>query len=648
MIFRKLFLLVLLGCLPLGCQRAEAGPKAHPATVVHYDLSAARAAVKLDDERSRRDFYDEVFLATSLQGFVNREAPQLYVRYDAKLDDFWWQRLSAPGAWLAGAPVETVPSLDKLLARFRSAYSGAVVYDESVPATSHVAAAVAGADNLLVLRYDPDPRSLYRRLTSGPDALPVKVRLINEDGSPLFTGGGTIPGTDLPSTGSAKNDAYRWLIERYLKPGKLNPEVLAYLVDAFWLKCWMGYPHQAVDDPDHRNPIADPDQHTLCNLDFIIAQRGIPFDLHVYPDEIPVDDPQQKMGTDFETLCLLFKTCNDLTGGKKILTQYGFVPWAFKYTEFKSDKWNSGGKRNPVHVEWRNVQVASAYNCAIDADAMANLPNGSFTQHFPNAPQTPQTRPRPTKERLIEQGILAPDGSLPDVIFYAYYGGDYDGSSWLYKYMPARWGDPQRGEVPVSWAINPNLSRRMGHALEWIRSTATTNDDFISGDNGAGYLFPYQLSEPREFSGLPDGVALWEEYNARHMRQWDLDVVGFVIDGLLPMMKPEALDAYARFAPGGIGTSQITPAKLHGQMPILQMAINLPMTAFGDTVPQAAQDVKKLFESTKERFIPLRSILWKPRDFVALEKELDRIGTPPRRLVDMSTLLWLARYKLQN
>jgi hypothetical protein len=327
--------------------------------------------------------------------------------------------------------------------------------------------------------------------------------------------------------------------------------------------------------------------------------------------------------------------------------QFGFTPWAFKYTDFKSEHWKAGGTREAVHVEWRNVQVASAYNCAIDADAMSNMPNGSLTQHFPNAPHTPQVRPRPTRERLIEQGILEPDGRIPDVIFYAHYAGAYDGGSWLYKYMPSIWAESGH-KLPVSWAINPNLSRRMGHAMQWIRSTANTNDDFISGDNGAGYLFPYQLSEPREFSGLPNAVALWEKHNTPQMRQWDLQVVGFVIDGLIPMMKPEALDAYARFAPGGIGTSQITPAKLHGQLPILQIAFNLPMTAFGDTIPEAAQNVKKHFAGTKERFIPIRSILWKPRDFVALEKELDRIGTPKRKLVDMSTLLWLARYQLQG
>ncbi len=623
-------------------------PAAVPKEIVRYDLSPLRTQVQLDDPAAIRRYYDEIFLVTAIQGLANRKEARLAVRYDARLDDFWWERLTEAGAWLADSKVTEMSSPEELLTHYRDVFKGLVVYDESVPATSHTAAAVAGADDLLPVRYDSAPDSWYQRLTTGKMALPVVVWLIQPDGSPLFTGKDQIPGTLLPSTGSTKNDAYRWLIEKYLAPGKLNPEVLAYLVDAYWLQKWHVHGHQAVDDPENRNPLGDPDQHTLCNLDFIIANRGIPFDLHVYGDEIPIDDPNQKMGTDFETYKLILKTCNDLTGGNKILMQYGFTPWIFKYTNFKSDKWNAGGTREAVHVEWMNVQVASAYNCAVDADALSNFPNGSFTQHFPVPEHVSQKKPRPTKELLIEQGILNPDGTLPDVLFYAHYGGDYDGSSWLYKYMPAIWTDPERGKVPVSWAINPNLDRRMGHGLTWIRSTAEENDDFVAGDNGAGYLFPYQLSTPREFSGLPSGVQLWEEHNTPYMRRWDLSVVGFVIDGLTPMMKPEALDAYARFSPGGIGSSQVRPAWLHKDLPILSITINLPMTIFGDTIPEAAQVTKTLLTTTKERFIPLRSILWKPRDFVALEKELDRIGTPPRKLVDLSTLLWLARYHLQG
>jgi hypothetical protein len=100
--------------------------------------------------RSLRDFYDRIFVVTSLQGLANRNGPRLAVRYDAKLDDFWWKHLTEPGAWLANREVGAVTALTDLLEQFRSVYKGASVYDESVPATSHVAAAIVGADDLLI------------------------------------------------------------------------------------------------------------------------------------------------------------------------------------------------------------------------------------------------------------------------------------------------------------------------------------------------------------------------------------------------------------------------------------------------------------------------------------------------------------------
>ena len=43
-----------------------------------------------------------------------------------------------------------------------------------------------------------------------------------------------IPGTDIPSTGSAKNDAYRWAAARYLDTGRCSREYLAYYLDSYW------------------------------------------------------------------------------------------------------------------------------------------------------------------------------------------------------------------------------------------------------------------------------------------------------------------------------------------------------------------------------------------------------------------------------
>ena len=71
--------------------------------------------------------------------------------------------------------------------------NGAVVYDPKVYATSNVASTVAGVENLLPIRFDPVPDSLYSQLVTGGPKLAVKVWLVNADGSSRFTGRGTIP-----------------------------------------------------------------------------------------------------------------------------------------------------------------------------------------------------------------------------------------------------------------------------------------------------------------------------------------------------------------------------------------------------------------------------------------------------------------------
>ncbi|MCZ7638017.1 MAG: hypothetical protein M5U12_19435 [Verrucomicrobia bacterium] len=219
--------------------------------------------------------------------------------------------MTAPDAWLAGRPVERVGSLEALLERFRDRFQGLVVYDERVPATSNLASTVGGCDDLLPVRFDPVPGSLYQQLTDGPLRLPVRLRLLGEDGGPLFTGTGRIPGTDLPSTGSAKNDAYRWLIAHYVESGRANPGRMGYYLDAFWLRCW---------------DASGPENHTLSNHDYVIAHRGVLFDLGVWDDEPAVDDPQQPPGTDAATLKRLLRAAWDRLGARASSTWPGSCP----------------------------------------------------------------------------------------------------------------------------------------------------------------------------------------------------------------------------------------------------------------------------------------------------------------------------------
>jgi GxGYxYP putative glycoside hydrolase C-terminal domain/GxGYxY sequence motif in domain of unknown function N-terminal len=591
--------------------------------VSYFDLSDERAISQNDPKKLRHE-YDEQFLLTSLEGLVNRTDRQLFVRWNPKLDDFWWARMTEKDSWLDGAAVKKIPSLQVLLTEFASSFKGAVVYDGSVPATSNVAATIAGADDLLVLRYDTDPDSLYQQLKV---TLPVKVWLIKQDGSPLFTGDGMIPDTSLESTGSAKNDAYRWMIENYLKTGKLEATEIGYYIDSFWLKANPGIPWFGDN---------------LANLDFLIAHRGLVVDLDVFGDELPVDDPKQKMGTDRETLKLIFAEANKQTGGRNMINVHGFVPWAYKYSNAKTASWSAGGNHDPVPSEWTFAQLISNYNGNGDCDAMTDMSNASFYQHFPLPDVIPQKMPRLTKADLIKRGLLTPEGKLLPTNYYAYYVGDYDSAAWLYQYMPGIWPDPARGSIPLAWAINPNLSERFAFGLYWIRKTATENDVFIAGDDGSGYLNPGLLSTPRD-SGLPSGMPAWENRNLNYFKQWDLDTVGFIIDGYSGFMKPEGLDAYAKFAPGGIVSQFPPPTAMHEGMPLLQMSTDLdaPITAH---VEKSAGLITKFFAKDGPHFIVGRSILWRPTDHIAVSKQIDKTTDLPHQLVDLRTILQLYKY----
>src|SRR3546814_5419732 len=102
------------------------------------------------------------------------------------------------------------------------------------------------------------------------------------------------------------------------------------------------------------------------------------------------------------------------------------------------------------------------------------------------------------------------------------------------------------------WCISPVLEERVPMALAYRRETATPNDYFAAADNGAGYVMPGMLQEPRPVSGLPDGLKTWEKHCLPYYHRWDLTITGFIIDGNSPGLNKEGLDTYARFSPNGI------------------------------------------------------------------------------------------------
>ncbi|MBM3492840.1 MAG: hypothetical protein FJX72_00745 [Armatimonadetes bacterium] len=608
---------LIAACCALPAQRG-------PATVLHtFDLTNTVQLDRTDPAQLRR-IWDHTHFVTSVQGIVNRDAPRLYVflvgEPNARFDRFWLDEMRRPDGWLARNDLQPIKDIPSLVGSFRSRIKGLVVYDEKVPATSNVASTAAGVEDLACVRYDPSPGSLYHLLAVDPKGprLPIKLRLINPDGSSMFTGKGVIPGSSEASTGSAKCDAYLWAKRRYLDTGRCNPRKMGYYLDAWWL----------------RNPDGYIPNHTLSNHDYFIARRGFLFDLSPWNDETPVDDREQPVGTDEKTLRAILRSAYDRVGGKQMVHVGGFVPWAWKYTNHGP----AGGKHDPVPAEWRYAEILSCFNAYMDADAigLCGMANASVYALHPLKERYPQTKP--TVEDLRQRGFVTSDGHVAPKNYVAIYGGDYDSAAWLYWRLPDIWPDPARGTIPVGWAFNPNLAERFATGMDYARRNAKPGDVFIAGDNGAGYLNPSYLVPPRPWSSLPSGLKAWEEHCARYYRQWDLSLTGFIIDGNARPSEGEVLDAYARFSPDGV-VGQKTPREaMHGDMPVMRMEYDLY------DVQAGAQVILSRARAEVPRFFMYRTILWSP---TKLKELMDAVKGDPKgrtvEFVDPHTLLLLLK-----
>lgn len=589
--------------------------------LLDYDLSDPNKALQT---------WEELHAISSLQGVINRDKPLFYIRYianeDINIDDYWWNKYRQSGKWLAERDTFAIKSVEDAIIYYKDKIDGVVVYDPQIASTSNVASSLCGTDNLIAIRYNTHPSSLYSKLVLNGPKLPVKIWLVNKDGSSKFTAKGFIPDTEVLSSGSLKNDPYLWFIEKYMKQGKCSGEFGAYYIDQKWLE----------------RPLATVrNHHTLTNHDFFISKKAFFFDLSPHGDEPATDEPNQLVGTDLSTLKLFLKTAYDLNKGEKMCYIGGFPSWAFKYTDVEG----VGGKHWAVGTEWEFSQLIGAYNAFKDADAIGYgaLANASFWTHYPLKDKYPQERIN--DEELQKKGYLDENGKIDfkGRNFIIFYVGDYDASAWVAQETPVIWDDPNRGEVPMMWSISPVLENRVPMALDYFRETAKAKDYFVAADNGAGYLMPGMLQEPRPISGLRSGLDAWAKHCKRYYDRWDLTITGFVIDGTAPGLTKEGLDCYASFSPDGIVPQKCPLTLLHGEMPILRSDDDV----IADNPKEAAQHV---IDRVSKRPIPFhwfRNILKTPTWYRDVVSELSKLN-PSVELLDAPTFFALYKKYLKE
>lgn len=609
----------IAGWLLLSLCTALAGA---PQTVHVFDARPLRT-LDLGKPDNAAKVWDSMHLLAALQGIVNRESPRFYLRYCSEFgvetDQFWFDWLREEDGWLRRTEVVPLASLEQVLKTFHKEIKGVVVYDPAVPATASVASTAAGCEDLLPVRFSTEPDSLFALLVQRM-GLPVRLWLVNPDGTSKFNGRETIPDSVARSSGSAKVDAYLWAIQHFIALGKCDPKFAAYYLDAFWLQ---------------RPRNGPPDLHTLSNHDYFIARRAFFFDLSPWADEPPVDDPQQAPGLDKRTMLQVLRALHD-RAPKSIIKIGGFPPWPYKYTTH-----SGAGKHEGVPTEWEFTRLISQYDAYHEADAAGPgaMANASFFAHYPLKTRYAQPNRKPSRRDWLAAGHISAEGAVAAKLFVGHYVGDYDAPSWLYKAVPAFFKDPQRGRVPLGWAFDPNLADRAPQVLAYAYRHATTNDFFIAGDSGAGYLNPRGLTV-RPDSQLPSGLGAWTKHNQRYFRRWDMTITGFVLDGASGAATEQEFAAYRRFSPDGCGTHFEKGPRMISGIP------TCPERDLPDAAAQAAAVLAQLAGEVKggPRFLWARSILKSPSwyaEVAQLAKE--KHPAAPVTFVDPYTFFGLIR-----
>jgi hypothetical protein len=619
---------------------------APPQLVYNFDLSYTNGLSSVDR-------FEHVHTVAALAGIVNRDAPRLFtpllvsggaVDGGATADDQWREYLTSKGEWLEQTTWVNVSSLHDLVRIFADDLSaGVVLYDPTVPATSNLASTAAGTERLLPVSYRPKVTgSVYHQLM--------------ETDSPLNIG------LNLTGTFSSKVDAYQWARKRWLSPRsafpQANPAKLGYYVD-YW----------AALQGDRLH--ASPGLTEVSNHDYFISQRAFFFDLSVWADEKPVDDKGQPLGADKEELLEIFKAAYQATqqpgyNGPEMIHVGGFTPWWFKYTKDGPGGVNVS-KHGGVETEWETMNVIGPYNAFDDGDAccVGAMANSAFYQHYPLDPNGLVQNAKPTISDLHHRGLIDPtNGKVALGQYAAFYGGDYDGAAWLYNQLKTKWDDPKRGQIPIGWAVDSELSMRFPVIYKYLYASKTKNDWFISGDSGAGYLNPTLLF-PNESTGrrgesnvTKSGAPAWTDWNTKWYSKFDLSFTGFIINGDAGLLTRESLQIYTAFSPDGvvISTDHDPHQEQTGDMyekenggawvnaggtPVLHHVLDLPKNVTQGSqaiVNTIRSDERKKDMAGKPRFYVFRTILMSASLMVDIGTEAMKKMGKSLRFVDPYTL----------
>ncbi len=447
--------------------------------------------------------YDEALAAAAMQGLANRQGPRVYLvcaddeahregkpGYDCfgaaisrprAAPWFWLDRMSEKGRWLEEYEKVPVADLDALYSVTKEYVRGIVLWDTAVPATVNAATTAAGVCDLI-----PMSEELYDSFGK-KTGLPVVLDLRGK--------------FDGRRTGCAKTDVYLWAIETFLEKGLCSGTLVGNFNDA-WEERERGWTTYVLE------------------RDRFVAEKAFCFELSPWEHFSPADvRDEEKPGTEKELLLRIFRTVYGLNCGQKMTEFCGF---------FNERKLAEG---QPIGVlsEWEQVWLMSPWN---------------FYQNTVTNDVYNQTVHRWAPSGSLKQGRPKEKKKLENKAYICMQVCDMDSTTPLYDTMIGLWHDPRRGELPLAWGLNPNLSGVFPDLFAYFYETRTDGDYFCADAAAAGYFNPVAVPE----KNWPTVV--------RHCKYWydrtDMTISGMVLDADHPSKK--VLQNFAKFSPDGFAS----------------------------------------------------------------------------------------------
>jgi len=203
--------------------------------------------------------------------------------------------------------------------------------------------------------------------------------------------------------------------------------------------------------------------------------------------------------------------------------------------------------------------------------------------------------------------------ALENKIYVSAILSDGDNIQYMEHFMRNIWADPRRGEIPVSWTINPLAAAVCPGILDYYMKTATTNDAFISGPSGYGYTYPNYWTD--------DNLKNYTVHSQDFMNATGIRGITLWGDNF------KSYETYTSNMPAVWGlTSQNSNLGLQiiqDKMPVI--GNNPSYTTSTDSITSALRDAAEGWNGEKPKFVSIQAVPWNMTldDFVDALKGLD-------------------------